>query len=131
MDRVSAGSQFFAEFGSHDPAAAVSGIYRYADVHRNRAWSLLLVRVFGEGLSLSRGFSSSKYGRGGLAFIRPKISEAGDPRYRLPLSQLDSPSERGASEGGSIKPVWEFSNDSCNELFQTTNIRLVPVRANS
>jgi len=62
---------------------------------------------------------------------RAKISEAGDPRYRLPLSQLDSPSERGASEGGSIKPVWEFSNDSCNELFQTTNIRLVPVRANS
>jgi hypothetical protein len=43
-----------------------------------------------------------------------KKVEAGDPRYRLPLSQLDSPSERGASEGGSICPLSIFSNDYCN-----------------
>ena len=30
-----------------------------------------------------------------LALYPPKKREAGDPRYRLPLSQLDSPSERG------------------------------------
>jgi hypothetical protein len=55
----------------------------------------------------------SKYQAQTTKFNSEKV-EAGDPRYRLPLSQLDSPSERGASEGGSIFLVLIFSNDSCN-----------------
>jgi len=78
----------------------------------NRAGSFSFVW---EDPSLSLRFSYSKWGRAALRFIAKK-EEAGDPRYRLPLSQLDSPSERGASEGGSIELVWEFSNDSCNDF---------------
>jgi hypothetical protein len=55
-----------------------------------------------------------------------KIVEAGDPRYRLPLSQLDSPFERGASEGGSIFLLSIFSNNSCKpgEVFVYEEFRL-------
>jgi hypothetical protein len=37
-----------------------------------------------------------------------KKVEAGDPRYRLPLSQLDSPSERGGKRGREYIPAFDF-----------------------
>jgi hypothetical protein len=43
-----------------------------------------------------------KYQTQSTSKLRPKKGEAGDPRYRLPQSQLDSPCEGGASESGSI-----------------------------
>src|SRR6185369_11329871 len=103
---VTACSEFFAEFRADYSATAVGGIYRDADVHG----SLCLVLC-----TLFRGnyfkVSSAKYK------AQPtKNVEAGDPRYRLPLSQLDSPSERGASEGGSIFLLLKFSNEFCNNV---------------
>ena len=68
MDRMAARRQFFSELRPDNPAAAVGGIYRDTNVHYE-------------------GELSTK--------LSVKIVEAGDPRYRLPLSQLDSPSERG------------------------------------
>jgi hypothetical protein len=45
-----------------------------------------------------------------------KKSEAGDPRYRLPLLNLSHLLRGGASEGGSIDLLLIFSNDSCNAV---------------
>ena len=91
MNSVAAGSEFLTEFGSNNAATTVGRINRDADVHFRR--TLQLLRTTDN---------------------RPQKVEAGDPRYRLPLSQLDSPSERGASEGGSICLLSFFSNEFCN-----------------
>ena len=74
MNRVSAGGEFFPEFRTYDATAAVGRINRDADVHLTAS----------------------------LAQRPLKIVEAGDPRYRLPLSQLDSPSDRGGKRGSGV-----------------------------
>src|SRR5262249_30978019 len=74
VDCVAACCEFFSELRADDAAAAVSRVYRNADVHFAKMFSR----------------KAAKAQRN-----RCKKFEAGDPRYRLPLSQLDSPSERG------------------------------------
>ena len=90
MNCVATRGEFLAKLRPNDAAAAVRGIDRDSDVH-------CALKV----ASTKHKFNSQK-------------SEAGDPRYRLPLSQLDSPSERGASEERSIFLLLKISNDSCN-----------------
>ena len=46
-----------------------------------------------------------------------KKVEAGDPRYRLPLSQLVSPCEGGPSEGGSISASPDFAKGLASHIF--------------
>ena len=113
MDGVSARREFFAEFGSHDAAAAVSGIYRYADVHRKTCLGVFICLGGSKFKLLIFIFQVRRAGAGVLSLKR---REAGDPRYRLPLLNLTHLLRGGASEGGSIELVSEISNDSCNEF---------------
>jgi len=48
---------------------------------------------------------------------RTKKRKAGDPRYRLPLSQLVSPCEGGPSEGGSISASPDFAKGLASHIF--------------
>jgi hypothetical protein len=48
-----------------------------------------------------------------------KKREAGDPRYRLPLSQLVSPCEGGPSEGGSISASSDFAKGLASNIFMS------------
>lgn len=110
VNGVSAFGEFFAKFRADNAATAVARVYRDADVQLFGLWSFVIDLLIQPPKNNRRGFQRPKT----QGHRRPKIVEAGDPRYRLPLSQLDSPSERGASEGGSIFLLLIFSNDSCN-----------------
>jgi hypothetical protein len=82
---VSAFGEFLAELGANDATTAVGRVNRDADVH----W------YFEPGTLCFVKVPSSKY----QVQLAKKV-EAGDPRYRPPLSQLDSPSERGQVRAG-------------------------------
>ena len=103
MNRVSACCEFFAEFRSDDTAAAVGRIYRDADVHWCFLFSTLLVLSLQSTKHKAQSTTDKKLRQATLAIAC----------LYLNLTHL---LRGGASEGGSIKPVWEFSNDSCNEV---------------
>src|SRR5262245_6285173 len=85
---VSTSCQFFAQLRTNDSTAAVGWVDCNTDIHA------LVVGLQRPG----RPRRTLQLRGDNLQLWSAKISEAGDPRYRLPLSQLDSPFERGSSE---------------------------------
>ena len=84
MDRVSAGSKFLSEFGTHDTATTITRVNGDADIHIKAKLGAL---SFVPGIAVKVPSTEHK--------VQTKIGEAGDPRYRLPQSQLDSPVKGG------------------------------------
>ena len=114
MDSMAALGEFFSQLGTNDSTAAIGRINGDADVHDQRAELRPL------NLKCALKVTSTKHK------VQMKKRKAGDPRYRLPLSQLVSPCEGGPSEGGSISASPNFAKGLASHIFMffSSNLQL-------